>query len=647
MATLGVILMNNQDDVLKYTTFISTDVMDKKEIAERAYQFAGRRENVERDSVAVAQIKDFLARYPFKEKPELLRNVSPDDLYDRTSNDRFFDWLTMKTDRVGVSFTCERAIFPEAVRRFDFLKVLLTVLVSEKRSVSFKIDQNWGVIPGFGGERMIAKKLLSIYYWERVVPVFRTEHMELFSSGLGIAFKNSALQKYRKDYSLLSMGQKFELLNAGLVEFKIANMEKMTNTQFASFLYSLFLPSVLEGEKADDGAESETAKPDMDSGSGSAASEYEARIREADRMISDLRRQLVIREERIAELEQELKMKSAELAEKDSLLGQREEKVRQELSNQLKEAERQSEIEKAELKRKISELTGHVEELERVIGSRESGPALQLSGTDRDRSDVVNGEMDTFHQQGAEDGRQRLKTGIDRLDDLLNGGIPAGSQFIVYGPSFIGKELVINAFAAEGLAEGAPLIWITTDRTIDEIRAEMTSVISSYTEYEKNGLVYYIDAYSRIVGDDSVSENAAYLDENSSVETINDMANSRISSIETLVKEKGYRLVFRSVSSLSANHDIKSIFALLRQFVAHRRKDRCVGIYSVEKGIMPEQDLQIINSIMDGVIEFSTDTRNNFLAVRGICETQSRDRIQYTLEKSTINIGSFFLGRIK
>ena len=621
--------------------------MEKKEIAAKALEFAARQENIEKDTVAAGQIRDFLARYPFKEKPELLRTVAPNDLYDRNTDDRFFDWLTERTGMVGQLSGYEKVIFSEAVRRFDFLKVLLTVLVSDKRSVSFKIDQNWGVIPGFGGDKLIAKKLIAIYYPEGVIPVFRTEDLEQFSVQLGIPFKNSALQRYRKDYSLLSVGQRFELLNSGLMEFKAAYLEKITNTLLASFLYHAFLPSLPQKSAPPPAAEKQL-QPKAEEGLARATQDFEARLREADRTIKELRNEVKSRGESISRLEDKLRTLGEEIRKKESDIQRREDMMQEELRQSDARNKLFSEAEKSELRKTITELTRQIEEKEERLKSLERKLSEQEGQVRIGESDFIDGEIGTFENPAAPDeNHPKAKTGIQRLDDLLMGGIPVGSQVIVYGPSFIGKEIAIDAFAAQGLSEGVPLVWITTDRTIDEIREEMSLLLNNYTEYEKKGLVFYIDAYSRIVGDTSVSENTAYLDDTSNVESIGDMTNSHIASIDALAKDKGYRLVFRSVSSLSANHDIKNIFALLRQFVAHRRKDRCIGVYSIERGIMSEQDLQIISSIMDGVIEFSTDTKNNFLAVRGICDTQTRDKIQYTAGKNTLNIGSFFLGRIK
>jgi circadian clock protein KaiC len=45
---------------------------------------------------------------------------------------------------------------------------------------------------------------------------------------------------------------------------------------------------------------------------------------------------------------------------------------------------------------------------------------------------------------------QRLKMGIDRLDDMLGGGLPKGYSLLVAGPSGSGKSILAASFLAEG-----------------------------------------------------------------------------------------------------------------------------------------------------------------------------------------------------
>jgi circadian clock protein KaiC len=52
--------------------------------------------------------------------------------------------------------------------------------------------------------------------------------------------------------------------------------------------------------------------------------------------------------------------------------------------------------------------------------------------------------------------RQRVSTGIKRLDQMLGGGIPAGYSVLVAGPSGSGKTILATEFLSEGVRQGEP-----------------------------------------------------------------------------------------------------------------------------------------------------------------------------------------------
>ena len=52
--------------------------------------------------------------------------------------------------------------------------------------------------------------------------------------------------------------------------------------------------------------------------------------------------------------------------------------------------------------------------------------------------------------------RQRVSTGIKRLDEMLGGGIPAGYSVLVAGPSGSGKTVLATQFLTEGARRGEP-----------------------------------------------------------------------------------------------------------------------------------------------------------------------------------------------
>jgi len=70
-------------------------------------------------------------------------------------------------------------------------------------------------------------------------------------------------------------------------------------------------------------------------------------------------------------------------------------------------------------------------------------------------------------------------------------------------------------------------------------------------------------------------------------------------------------------------------------------------MYTMEKGMHSDQEIQMIGSIMDGMIEFKVDQLKTFLAIKGVTEVQSRSYIRYTATKSALSIGSFSLDHIR
>ena len=66
------------------------------------------------------------------------------------------------------------------------------------------------------------------------------------------------------------------------------------------------------------------------------------------------------------------------------------------------------------------------------------------------------------------------------VDDLLLGGIPFGSNVLIHGPPFIGKEVMMGQFIGDGLKKGVPCIMVITDKTPKDLRDEMRNIVSGY-----------------------------------------------------------------------------------------------------------------------------------------------------------------------
>ncbi len=376
----------------------------------------------------------------------------------------------------------------------------------------------------------------------------------------------------------------------------------------------------------------------------------ENQIKEKDQKIQDLQDELSMKRDQLDNLREKLEYKEEELNQREEDLMHREQMItkqkkeleakKQELGD-MTEQERQRRLEdlKKEIERKEQELkakTKYIEQKERELRAREE--------------DLIDEELQEREEEILQEIEQeKAKTGTQRLDDLMLGGIPLGSNVSMYGPPHVGKGVLINSFIAEGLEKGVPAIWVITDKTVEEVREEMKFVLPTYEEYEIRDLVYYVDAYSVSMGEakEQLKEEdyVKYVDEQSDVKAITEAVEDFAEKIKK--KHRYYRLAFVSVSTLIAYLDTSTTFKTLQPFSGRRKRDKAVALYTLEKGMHSEQDISMLGHMMDGEVEFKYQQLQTYLKVEGLGDVQTRDWVKYTASKSGITMGSFSLDTIR
>ncbi len=376
----------------------------------------------------------------------------------------------------------------------------------------------------------------------------------------------------------------------------------------------------------------------------------ESDIQEKNQRIQDLQDELSMKRDQLDNLREKLDYKENELNQREEDLMHREQMInkqkkqleakKKELGD-MTEQERQRKLEdlKNEIERKEQELkakTKYIEQKQRELRAREE--------------DLIDEELEEREEEILQEIEQeKAKTGTQRLDDLMLGGIPLGSNVSMYGPPHVGKGVMINSFIAEGLEKGVPAIWVITDKTVEGVREEMKFVLPTYEEYETRNLVYYVDAYSVSMGE--VNENlkeedfVKYVEEQSDVEKITEAVEEFATKI--MEKHRYYRLAFVSVSTLIAYLDTGTTFRTLQPFAGRRKRDKAVSLYTLEKGMHSEQDISMLGHMMDGEIEFKYQQLQTHLKVEGLGDVQTRDWVKYTASKSGITMGSFSLDTIR
>jgi KaiC/GvpD/RAD55 family RecA-like ATPase len=335
-----------------------------------------------------------------------------------------------------------------------------------------------------------------------------------------------------------------------------------------------------------------------------------------DQQLQTRRQALDIEARRLEEIRRGLNATSTTVGVSEA---QRLEDLRHELSQK-----------EAELKAREGQMHERIQELERLSGH------------------AAEAEADRMHEESVTASESaKVKSGIRRLDDLLFGGFPPGVQVMVNGPAHTGKDVLARLFSVEGLKQGVPSIWVVTDKTHLQVREDLVSLYPGYAEAEKNGMIRYVDMYSRSVGSTASSPGVRLL--SSTDKGVLDQLGLTVNGIAEELKEHhpAYRLIFESVSTVTAYMDSASTFRFLQPFIGRRKLDRAVGYYVLDSGMHSESDMETLEHMVDGSINLKVEQMKTFLSVRGIGEAQARSWVGYTFTKRSFNLGSFSLEHIR
>ena len=283
-----------------------------------------------------------------------------------------------------------------------------------------------------------------------------------------------------------------------------------------------------------------------------------------------------------------------------------------------------------ELSRRESLLSERTRDLERLTNAAAATEAEQL------HADSV-----------ADSAVARVRSGVRRLDDLLFGGYLAGTQLLVNGPAHSGKDVLGRLFCVEGLRQGIPSIWVVTDKTYSQVRDDLAQLYPGTAEAEVKGLLRFVDLYSLSVGASGSAAGVRFL-LSTDRGVLEQLARAVDSYAEQLKEQfRTYRIIFESVSTVTAYLDTSATFRFLQPFIGRRKLDGAVGYYELESGMHSEADLETLEHMVDGSLNLKIDQMKTFLAVRGLGEAQARTWIGYTFTKRLFNLGSFSLEHIR
>ncbi len=241
---------------------------------------------------------------------------------------------------------------------------------------------------------------------------------------------------------------------------------------------------------------------------------------------------------------------------------------------------------------------------------------------------------------------EKVKTGTPRLDDLLYGGIPFNSNLLVVGPAFVGKEVAVYNFVAEGLKKRVPTIIVTTTKLPIDIAKDMAPILPTFVEYDQLGLVRWIDSTAPTANGKTLKEKNVF---RVNGPTDFDAMFQIISQLDEEFKAKYpyFRLAFLTLSSSLTQADERDALNFFQRLVNRLRQTKAVSLFALERGMHEDQTIEALEHMVDGAIHFKQDKQKTTMQVAGLSEVQTRDWVPYKFTNKAIIIGSFQLERIR
>ena len=370
--------------------------------------------------------------------------------------------------------------------------------------------------------------------------------------------------------------------------------------------------------------------------------ELETRLKAEHERTNAKMRELIEKEKTLKSKETDLGLKRAELKSMERQLLHSVEEVgtaRADVPSKDRESMKALEVRERRLQEKEREMKSRLYQREKELEKREQALQKHLIKDIEEMGEAVETEYV----------EKKVKTGIERLDDLLLGGMPFASNVTFVGPPFIGKETAMLLFLVEGLKKGVPVVVVTTSHPPSEVAKQVAPIMPTFMEFDQLGLVHWIDATG---GDQAVNPGPDRHTNVTKASGPDDFPGimKAIDAAMASFREEEYpyfRLAYLSLSMSVPKAEDKRAYQFVQSVASKIRQENAIGLYAVEKGMHTEQQLESIQHQMTGALQFRSDKQKTLLSVQGICDAQTRDWIEYRHSNKAIMIGAFSLERIR
>ena len=195
----------------------------------------------------------------------------------------------------------------------------------------------------------------------------------------------------------------------------------------------------------------------------------------------------------------------------------------------------------------------------------------------------------------------RLPTGIPGFDDMIQGGLPAGTSVVLQGPSGEEKLRFALMFLAEGLKAGGSGLVVVSAATPDDIVSSLRYLgveIEAVLDQNRLRVVDWYTHRSETVHD--VEERGHVF--RSSVDLTNvGVALSR--AVGSLIEGRERRAVVELLSPAASTYGVKQTFGIAQALKARLSRFGFTSLFLVEKEMHSTSELSTLHQPFDGIVD--------------------------------------------
>ncbi len=233
---------------------------------------------------------------------------------------------------------------------------------------------------------------------------------------------------------------------------------------------------------------------------------------------------------------------------------------------------------------------------------------------------------------------ERISTGYDILDKILNGGFPWPSSILLIGPIGTGKTSLAQGFVWSCLNKGKTVLYVTVDTPPTDIIKNMMSFGWDPRSFIDSGQLVFIDGFSPRVGLETM---AKYIINDPF--SVDDTLHSLLFAESETLREGGGVMVFSHLSTIMFTWHRREIIKFMERMHADTRKFNAVYLFIYNENVKDKQIENFLAQTTDVVIRTAKEWLNNKVALylwieKCLKTIYEKKKLRYYIEKGRIRI---------